>query len=146
MTHEAFIKKYLGRYLDYDHFFGNQCTDLMRFYIKEVYYLDPYKAVPAGPTAKQIFTNFKDNAFFKKVLNTPNGIPKKGDIVFWKTSTLPPWHYGMAGHVAVIDSASLYSMIVLEQNYPTNKPVRLQKHSYKDCLGWLTRTKAEIRM
>lgn len=139
MTHNAFVKKYLGKYADWDKKYGAQCVDLMRYYIKEVYGLDPYKAVPGAPTAKQIFYNFRDNAYFKKVVNTPNGIPKRGDIVFFKTSIIPPWIYGFAGHVAVIDSAGLYSMIILEQNYPTNASVRLQKHSYKDCLGWLTR-------
>jgi len=139
MTHAQFVKKYLGKYCDWDKAYGAQCVDLMRFYIKEVFGLAPYTAVPGAPTAKQIYYNFKTNAYFKKVDNTPNGIPKKGDLVFFKTSILPTWLYGFAGHTAVIDSASLYSMIVLEQNYPTGNSIRLFKRSYKDCLGWITR-------
>jgi hypothetical protein len=139
MTHAQFVKKYLGHFKDWDKKWGNQCVDLVRYYIHDVFGLAPYAVLPGAPTAKAIFYNFKDNAFFKKVVNTPNGIPKKGDLVFFKTSILPTWLYGFAGHTAVIDSASLYSMIVLEQNYPTGNSIRLFKRSYKDCLGWITR-------
>jgi hypothetical protein len=139
MTHEAFIKKYLGRFTDYDGKWGNQCVDLIRRYTTDVLGVEAYKAIPAAPTAKAIYTNFRDNAYFKKVANTPNGIPKQGDLIFFKTSLVWRWLYGFAGHTAVVHSADLMTVTVLEQNYPTGGAIRLFKRSYKDCSGWLTR-------
>ncbi len=139
LTHKQFLTKYLGRFVDYDGKWGNQCVDLIRFYIREVFGREAYVVLPGAPTAKQIYTNFTGNAFFKKVANTPNNMPKQGDLVFFKTSVWFPFLYFSAGHTAVVDSANLYSMIVVEQNYPTGHSVRLFKRSYKDCLGWITR-------
>lgn len=143
MTHQEFCTKYLGRYVDYDGRFGNQCVDLMRQYIKEVYGIDAYKAVPAGATAKQIFNNFKSNKYFKKIINNPNdlGHPIKGDLVFYKEY---PFLYGTAGHVEVVDQADGYYMVNFSQNWKTGSSCRFVKrgssklfHGYRGCLGWL---------
>jgi surface antigen len=139
MNHSQFTGKFNGKFIDYDNAYGFQCVDLMRKYVLDVYGLKPYVAIPTTGNAKNIFYNFRDNKYFKKVLNTPNNMPKKGDIVFFKTSVLPPWFYGFAGHVAVVDSANVMSMILFGQNYPTGSACSFRKFSYKDCLGWLSR-------
>lgn len=143
MTHKQFIDKWNGKFCDYDKAYGFQCVDLMRQYIKEVHGVDAYKAVPAGPTAKAIFTNFKDNAYFKKVLNGPFNVPKTGDLIFWGTY---PTVTGWAGHVAILDSADLYTLIVFNQNYPTGNPSLMRRfgvnkllHGYRGVMGWLTK-------
>lgn len=143
MTHGQFISKYQGKYLDWDKKFGFQCMDLMRQYVKEVYGLSPYAVIPAAPTAKQCFLNFKDNQYFKKVLNGPNNMPKQGDLVFWGTY---PFVTGWAGHVAIFDKGDLYTIISFDQNYGVGTPCHLQKHGYNKILhgyrgvmGWLTR-------
>ncbi len=145
MTHNQFTQKYNGRFVDYDGKYGNQCVDLMRQYIKEVKGWDAYKAVPAGATAKVIFQNFKNNAYYKKVFNTPNNIPKQGDLIFWGTY---PFITGLAGHVAVFEGGDLYSVLVFGQNYPTGKPCKFTKygsskllHGYRGVMGWLTPVK-----
>jgi hypothetical protein len=81
MNYKQFVDKYNGRYLDYDKAYGYQCVDVMRAYVKEVYGLNPYVAIPTTGYAKNIFNNFKTNKYFKKILNTPNGMPKQGDII-----------------------------------------------------------------
>lgn len=142
MTYQDFIWKWNGKYVDYDGALGNQCVDLMRQYCKDVFKVDGYVAIPPRGTAKSIFANFKDNQYFKKVLNGPNNTPKKGDIVFWGTY---PMITGWAGHVAIVDNADLYSLIVFQQNYPTGAPCQFKKfgtskilHGYRGVLGWLS--------
>lgn len=138
MTYNDFIWKWNTRYCDYDGWYGNQCVDLMRQYCKDVYYVDGYVAIPSRGNAKDIFKNFKSNSYFRKVNNTPNGIPKKGDIIFFKTSTWFPFLFGFAGHVGIVDQAGLYDMVIFNQNYPTGRYCEFRKFKYKDCLGWLT--------
>jgi len=143
MTYAQFVAKYQGRFVDYDKKYGFQCVDLIRQYVKEVHGLDAYKAIPAGATAKVIFQNFKSNAYFTKVLNSKNNIPKKGDILFWGTY---PTVTGWAGHTAIFDSGDLYTVISFDQNYPTGSYCKLVKHGsgkifhgYRGVMGWLSR-------
>ena len=55
MTLQNFFNKYNCRYLDYDGAFGNQCVDVMRAYVKEVYGLNPYLTILPRGNAKNIF-------------------------------------------------------------------------------------------
>jgi len=138
MTLDKFFTKYNGRFIDYDKAYGFQCVDLARQYILEVLGFKPYVALPAGATAKVIFQNFKSNAYFTKVLNTPSGVPKKGDIIFWG------WRWpvtGSAGHVAIFMDGNVNRFISLDQNYPSRLSVKLVNHSYIGVLGWLTPAK-----
>lgn len=135
MTINDFYTKYNGHYIDWDGHYGYQCVDEMRAYIKEVFGWAPYTAVPTTGNAKDIFKNFVNNQYFTKVLNTPSGIPKKGDIIFFTTYL---FLYGWAGHVAIYDSGDLYNIVSFDQNYVTGTPCHFQKHSYRGCLGWLT--------
>lgn len=135
MKYQDFTNKWNTKYVDYDGNYGAQCVDLMRQYCKDVLGVDGYKAIPSRGNAKDIFKNFVNNQYFTKVLNTPTGLPTKGDIIFWTTY---PFIYGIAGHVAIYDSGDLKSIVSFDQNYPTNSSCHFQKHSYKACLGWLT--------
>lgn len=143
MTYNDFIWKYNGKYVDYDGAFGNQCVDLMRQYCKDVFGVNGYTAIPPRGSAKNIFYNFKNNKYFKKVLNSPNNAPKKGDIVFWKTY---PFITGFDGHVAIVDQADVYSLVVFNQNYPSGRYCEFRKfgtnkvlHGYRGVIGWLTK-------
>ena len=135
MTFDNFIIKYNGKYLDYDHAFGNQCVDLMRGYVNEVLGYAPYLAIPNTGNAKDIFKKFVSNYYFSKVLNSPTNAPRKGDIVFFGTYL---GLYGWSGHVGLCTGSDVMNLVLFEQNYPTNSPCRFGKHSYKGCLGWLT--------
>jgi cell wall-associated NlpC family hydrolase len=141
MTYNDFLNRWMNHYVDYDKAYGFQCTDLMRQYVREVYGLAPYTAIPSTGSAANIYKNFKSNKYFKKIDNTPTGLPKKGDIIFWKYY---PGLFGWAGHVGIYDSGDMYTIISFDQNYPTGQPCKLVRHGinkwlhgYRGCLGWL---------
>ena len=136
MTHKQFTDKYQNRYLDYDGSYGNQCTDLMRAYVKEVYKHSPYIAIPTRGNAKDIYRKFATNIYFRKVANTPNNVPSQGDIIFWGTY---PFVTGFAGHVGIVDSANVKNFVVFNQNYPTNNPCNFRKFDYRGIMGWLSK-------
>ena len=135
MNVQQFFSKYNGKFIDYDGMYSTQCTDLMRAYIKEVLGWSPYVAIPQTGWAKNIFNNFSNNKYFTKILNTPTGMPKKGDLVFWGYY---PFVTGWVGHVAVYDSGDVMKLITFDQNYKTGTPCHYQKHSYRGVLGWLS--------
>jgi hypothetical protein len=133
MTIDLFINKYNGKYIDFDGVYGCQCVDLMRKYVQECLGKDPY-SIPRANYAKNIFKNLKSNKDFTKVINTPTGIPKKGDIVFWD------WRWpvtGYAGHVAIFSGGNAYKFISFDQNYPSKSPCRYYNHDYRGVMGWL---------
>jgi hypothetical protein len=133
MTLEMFINKYNGKFIDFDNSYGPQCVDLMRQYIQEVIKIDPY-TIPRANYAKNIYKNFKTNAFWLKIKNTPTGVPQRGDIIFWD------WWWpvtGYAGHVAVVSGANVYKFISFDQNYGQPKTCSYKNHDYRGVLGWL---------
>lgn len=137
MTHNDFIAKHTGKYLEFP---GTgsalfQCLDLARQYIQDVWGLDAY-IIPRSGSAWQAWNSAKSNDYIEKVYNTPNGIPPQGALVFWKYY---PRLYGWAGHVAVYDKGDLYNIISFDQNYPTRTACHLQRHSYRGCLGWIVK-------
>ncbi|MCG3176878.1 MAG: hypothetical protein MOGMAGMI_01842 [Candidatus Omnitrophica bacterium] len=140
ISHSSFINKYLGRYAEFPNTGSaiNQCMDIMRFYIRDVWGVDPY-VIPRSATAKQAYLNFRTNNNILKIPNTPNGIPKKGDIIFF--GTLWPFT-GLAGHVGIVESADLYNVTVFHQNYPTGTPCTYKKFKYTYyglpfVMGWI---------
>ena len=131
-----FINKWQGRYCDFDGAYGFQCVDLMRQYVKDVHGLATYTAIPTVGAAKDIYKNFRTNRYFYKIGNLPNNIPQKGDIMFFGYY---PFIFGWAGHVGIVESASLYHVVLFNQNYPTGNPCGLRRFSYKGALGWFRR-------
>ena len=139
MSINEFFAKYNGKFVDYDGAFGTQCVDLMRQYCKDVLGVAGYVAIPQTGNAKDIFRNFPlgGNQYFSKVFNTPTNMPKKGDVLFFKTSLWFPFLFGWAGHVGIVESADLYNLVLFNQNYPTGRYCEFRKFKYKDCQGWL---------
>lgn len=134
MTHNDFVNKYNGKFIDFDGHYGYQCMDLMRQYVTEIYKVNAFSAIPASPDARRCFLNFKDNKYFKKVMNTRYAVPKKGDIIFWGYY---PFVTGTAGHVAIFDGGNDLRFISFDQNYKTGTPCHYVNHSYRGVLGWL---------
>lgn len=133
MTYSEFKTKYLGKKVDFDNAYSSQCVDLIRFYWKEVFLISQPKGV-AG--AKDFWTNYETdpnlNKNFDKVLNTPNAVPKQGDIVIWSSS------YGQFGHIAIIDKADLNSFTALSQNDPLGRETYLKTYNYNYIYGWFS--------
>lgn len=103
----AYIKSKEGTGVDFDKMFGYQCADLSVDYL---YYVTD-KQVRMWGNAKDLINNdFKGLATVHR--NTPSFLAKPGDIVVWNSNLGAGY-----GHTAVIVSATLQSITVIEQNW-----------------------------
>ena len=134
MTFEDFIKKYDGQPIDYDGAWGNQCVDLYRQYVKEVL---GYPQSPPVEGAKDIWNSYLPE-YFKRIENTPMGVPEKGDVVIFGTTL------GKYGHVSIFVEGTTSRFTSLDQNYPTGSLCHLQGHTYSAVIGWLTPLKKSM--
>ena len=130
MTFNEFVNKYIGRAVDYDGSSGAQCVDLAKAYLKEVFGIPQFSI---GGSAKNYWEKeFKQLADFKKIKNTPDFVPKKGDIAVWNSSK-----GGGHGHVAICtgegDTKHFYSY---DMNW-NGKAMKRVKHDYSGFYGVL---------
>jgi hypothetical protein len=132
MDHSAFISKWRDKGCDFDGFYGYQCMDLAHQYAVEVHKQD----IPSAPAAKDVWD--KNCVGYTKILNTPEAIPEKGDIIIWGVEA------GPYGHIAIFDNGDQNSFTSFDQNWPVGSICHLQKHNYKGVIGWLKRDSAEI--
>lgn len=127
---QDFIAKYIGQFVDFDGVFGAQCVDLMNQYIVDVLGISNPIQILGGATAYEIYQNANDSRF-TKIINTPNGVPNVGDMVFWDTTI------GNAGHVDIFLSGDTNSFTGFDQNWPVGSPCHQQTHDYNGVAGWL---------
>lgn len=132
MTFQQFIETFNGKYIDFDGAYGAQCMDLAHYYCVQVLGLtDP--RILAAPSSRDVYLNFltvTGHEYFDKIDNTPTGVPKEGDIVYW---TNAPY-----GHVAVFVEGNSNSFRSFDQNFPTGSPCHIQNHTtYANVIGWL---------
>jgi len=127
MTLDEFVEKYNGKGIDYDNKFSTQCTDLYRQYVKEVL---GFPQSPPVEGAKDIWDTYLPE-YYKRIENTPYGVPEKGDIVIWGTKV------GKYGHVAIFLEGDAKKFKSFDQNYPTGTLCHIQEHTYTGVLGWL---------
>ena len=128
MIYQEFKKKYQGKGVDFD---GNKefwCVDTYRAYCDEVLNI-PQSPMVRG--AADIWNTYLKK-YFKRIENTPAGVPSQGDIVLWSTKS-----GGGYGHVAVFDKGDAMDFTSLDQNWPIGSKCHLQTHSYTNVLGWL---------
>jgi hypothetical protein len=138
LTPDQFFNKYIGVGIDFDKKYGFQCVDSFNQYLKEVYGIqDPIKMFPVM-SAFQIYDIAKQNPDFETIENTPDALPKKGDIMIWKkTKQLPH------GHVSIFIEGDLNTFTSLDQNFPLGSINHVQRHVYvnkKDgyiVQGWI---------
>lgn len=83
--------------------------------------------------AYQAFTQPNDLTLekFDYIPNTPNGIPQLGDVVIFSTGV------GIAGHIAVVQSADKDKVRSLDQNWSGHSYCEYITHPYDNILGWL---------
>lgn len=103
VRYQEFKNKYLGKGINFDSKYGNQCVDVYREYCNFL----GFKQSPPVVGAKSIAINYRRENFTYHV-NTPWFIPKQGDICVWN---------GKYGHVAIVDSANLWSFRAFGQNW-----------------------------
>lgn len=110
----AYANSQIGRWIDFDGWYAYQCFDSANDYW---YYLFGHGL--QGDSAVDIPTNAKNKEYFKteaKVYhNTPSFLAKGGDVVVFP-DTFGEGH----GHVAVVLSATLNTITVVEQNWDGN--------------------------
>lgn len=101
----AYMSKLKGRGWDFDNYAGWQCYDLSNFYFNHLTGKRLY-----GMYAKNIHTDNKSvlEKYGTIYENTPNFLPKKGDIFIMNG------RYGQgAGHTGIVWSADLNSFVGL---------------------------------
>lgn len=134
MKTKEFVKKYTGKGVNYDNAYGNQCVDLFRFYCREVLKITQPKGVVG---AKDFFEKFEQDPIlvqnFKKVINTPEGVPNEGDVMIWKATKGNPY-----GHIAICLSADKNKFISFDQNWNNVQKCLEITHDYKNVHGWLS--------
>lgn len=131
MTFEEFLQKWQGRGIDFDGYYGDQCMDLIHQYHVDVLGIADGRTL-AAPNAKSVFLNFPsvhNNHLFDRIENTPEGVPQKGDIVYWGN--------GESGHVAIFIEGDAQRFKSFDQNFPTGTKCQIVEHDYAGVLGWL---------
>ncbi len=133
MTLDQFIAKWKGNKADFDGAYQGQCVDLFRFYNKEVLNI----AQPAGVAgAADFWLNYQSDpilkANFEKILNTPEFVPKKGDVVIWNKKA-----GGGFGHIAIFVEGGVTSFTSFDQNWRAINVCELTTHDYKNVYGVL---------
>ena len=122
---------YIGKAIDWDKKYGEQCMDVAVDY---VWWLtskggNPYHL--AGNAKDAIDPNKnKLPSMFTVHINTPDFLPKKGDIFVGTKSPYSPEY----GHIGLVyGDITLQSMTVLEQNYDGDGvgPCILRKDYYR---------------
>ncbi len=131
ITFNKFIDKYLGKATDIDGTAGVQCVDLAKMYLKEVLGITP-KAIG---NAHAYFDNFKMHSFlyenFKRISNTPDFVPLKGDICVWSKSL------NGYGHISIATGeGNTKKFYTYDQNWG-GKACKKVEHNYKYFLGVL---------
>jgi len=137
LTHEQFIEEAQRRAVDWDNGFGMQCVDLIKWHCELVHGI---KLGSFGGSARNGWFN-KAKTFdpkkFKRIPNTPTGIPQKGDYIFYDEP-------GITGHVAIVQQADVNDVLNFEMNGATgngkgqgfDKASFEAKRDYRKCLGW----------
>jgi len=147
MTHQEFVKKWVGKSIDNDGYpigATKQCTDLVATYIKEVWGQPMSIVFPAN--AIDIIDRHNDNyETIKNDFNDINQVPLQGDIIVFGATPSNPY-----GHTGIVDSANGQKVTVFEQNAGGGRgqgqggdACTLRDHTYwasagfGEVLGWL---------
>lgn len=133
MTMDEWVKKYIGKAIDYDGVYGVQCVDLIKHFVKHVLEIEPQSIGNAiDYYNKRKSSDYLTNNF-KWISNTADFVPQKGDLcVFTSKSGL--------GHISVAAGEGTISYFYsYDENYPTgnHEPMTKIKHTYKSFLGVL---------
>lgn len=133
MTLQDFTGANNGKKLDWDGYYGAQCVDLYRFYLRDVL------GVPQGAAVKgaaDLWNTYRTQDF-ERIPNTPLGIPQPGDVMIWNRNVGAGY-----GHVAIVTSASLMWFEAFSQNDPAGSASHIKRYTYKNVYGWLRPRKA----
>jgi hypothetical protein len=123
MTLQEFINKNKGKKLDFDGAYQNQCMDLYRYYLKDVW------GLPQTPKVKGAFQVF--NSLPASYEKFTSGVPEVGDVITWNEK------FVKNGHIAVVVSANNKTFDAFQQNAPkTGDACNTARYTYKNIIGW----------
>ncbi|WP_069471217.1 CHAP domain-containing protein [Candidatus Marithrix sp. Canyon 246] len=139
---DSFVQNKTGTCTDMDGSFGCQCVDLMHSYIQDVLGVPRLTHGITGH-AYQLWSRLANVTIssgtrrvrLEQVQNTPNGVPQKGDIIFWRSND------GI-GHVAIFIDGNVNDFRSLDQNWINANSSRgsaaaIITHNYNNVVGWL---------
>lgn len=133
MTLEEFVKKYIGKKVDFDLVYGAQCVDLFRQYNKEVWG-NPHTGAVDG--AKDLVVNYERMPLEQRFLSlvpVNRDFVRDGDVAVWNATEKNKY-----GHVAiVVGFLGDESLIVFEQDGFKQDGAKLNVRSSKNLLGFL---------
>jgi hypothetical protein len=124
---DQFFGKYDQKGIDFDGYYGFQCMDLYRQFVKECL---EFPQSPLVVGAVNVWDTYLADKF-DRIENTLTAIPIKGDIVIWSTGV------GAYGHIAVCKDGTQSEFTSFDQNWPVGSLCHFQKHNYTNVLGWL---------
>lgn len=140
MTHNDFKTRWLDKRRQENEQLWYQCVALVKLYVQEVYGIWLWRFGGSALSWWENWLRTFDVGLWKKVANDPNLAPVQGDIIFFdKTSA------NKFGHVAVVDTADLNEVKVIEQNGGKwsrkglgTDCIRLRTYNYLSpkVLGW----------
>lgn len=131
MTLDEFVKKYEGKKVDYDGYYGAQCVDLVRLYIRLVWGL---------PQPKNIISAYEAYTHW---LRCGNGF----DEIGWKSLTkiargdlvvFSPTDTNLHGHIAIVLDIADGEVLCFEQNGFTQKGAEQKRRPLDMVFGCLT--------
>lgn len=133
MLLDDFVKKYLGKEVDFDGAYAGQCVDLYRQYVQEVLELPQPNPVSGAKLLWESFDIDKNlYTYYDKISNSTFGIPEKGDVVIWNGNAGNGY-----GHVSIFLEGGILSFKSFDQNWPTLSVCTITEHNYKNIYGWL---------
>ena len=91
MTYQEFKKKYNGKYVDYDGYYGSQCWDLAQLYMVEVLNL-PTSILSGCGNVKNMLVEPKKSLLLKYFDEVPTTDMHAGDLCIWSSN-----------HIAIYD-------------------------------------------
>ncbi len=130
---DDWIKKNLGKGIDYDNVYGVQCVDLIKSFVDDVLEISPQSIGNAIEYYNKRKTSDYLTKNFKWISNTASFVPQKGDLCVFTTNS------GL-GHISVATGEGTTSYFYsYDQNYPSGKhePMTRTKHKYSSFLGVL---------
>lgn len=117
-------ESYIGKRIDFDGAYGNQCVDLVNQYARD-------NGLPTftGGAAADMFGQHPEA--YDWVQNTLSAVPPAGAIVVWNRGI------GPYGHIAIARVGSTNTNLLTEdQNWNGHPYVEAVNHNYNNVIGW----------
>lgn len=131
MTLDEFVKEYEGKKIDYDGYYGAQCVDLVRLYIRLIWSLPQPKNIISAYEAYTRWLRCGDG--FNEIGWKSLTKIVRGDIVIF-----PPTISNPHGHIAIVLDVAEDEVLCFEQNGFTQKGAEQKRRPLKSVFGCLT--------